>query len=366
MIWRIIRHPMIMIRKCPNTEGIVRCFRFCVKSGGEGVKNSIWSALLGLAVLFALVWLQQHLRADEPEMTPTPAPGTPFPAASAPELRLLAGEEILTLSLEDYVLGVTAAEMPADFELEALKAQAVAARTYALYRAKGGRHEGAELCADPGCCQAWLSEEELRRRWGADWAEKHGRIAAAVQATSGQILCYEGQAVLAAFHSSSAGQTEDCGAIWSEVPYLQSVFSPEDAGTVPNFVTTVERGALDFRDTLLYARPAADFSGPPESWIGEGELDRSGRTAWVELGGERFPGTELRQLFSLRSTAFTLDYADGVFRFTVTGFGHGVGMSQYGAEVMAREGADYRAILEHYYPGTELCQSGEWSLESGE
>ncbi len=330
------------------------------------MKNSIWGALLALAVLFALVWLQQRLRADEPAIAPSPAPEAPAPSAPEPELQLLAGEEVLTLSLEDYILGVTAAEMPADFAPEALKAQAVAARTYALYRAKGGRHEGAALCADPGCCQAWLSEEELHRRWGADYGEKHGKIAAAVQATAGEILCYEGQAVFAAFHSSSAGRTEDCGAIWSELPYLKSVFSPESADTVPNFVTTVERAALDFRDTLLYARPEADFSGSPESWIGKTELDRSGRTAWVELGGERFSGTELRGLFSLRSTAFRLDYADGVFRFTVTGFGHGVGMSQYGAQVMAREGADYRTILAHYYPGTELCQSGEWSLESGE
>ena len=129
-----------------------------------------------------------RFQASSGEMTPTPAPDTPFPAASAPELRLLAGEEILTLSLEDYVLGVTAAEMPADFELEALKAQAVAARTYALYRAKGGRHEGAALCADPGCCQAWLSEEELHRRWGADYGEKHGKIAAAYESLTSEIL----------------------------------------------------------------------------------------------------------------------------------------------------------------------------------
>ena len=347
---------IIRIDTCTNTEGIVRCFRFCVKSGGERVKNSIWTALLALSVLFALVWLQQRLRADEPGSAPRPLPEKPSPSVSEPEpeLRLLAGEEILTLPLEDYILGVTAAEMPADFEPEALKAQAVAARTYALYRAKGGRHEEAELCADPGCCQAWLSEEELRRRWGEDYAEKHGKIAAAVQATSGQILCCGGQAIFAAFHSSSAGRTEDCGAVWSELPYLKSVFSPEDADTVPNFVTTVERDALDFRDTLLYARPEADFSGAPETWIGKTELDRSGRAAWVELGGVRFSGTELRGLFSLRSTAFALKYEDGLFRFTVTGFGHGVGMSQYGAQVMALEGADYRAILAHYYPGTDI------------
>ena len=305
------------------------------------MKNSIWSALLALAVLFALVWLQQRLRADEPGSAPRPLPETPSPSVSEPEpeLRLLAGEEILTLPLEEYILGVTAAEMPADFEPEALKAQAVAARTYALYRAKGGRHEEAELCADPGCCQAWLSEEELRRRWGEDYAEKHRKIAAAVQATSGQILCCEGQAIFAAFHSSSAGRTEDCGAIWSELPYLKSVLSPEDADTVPNFVTTVERDALDFRDTLLYARPEADFSGAPETFT---------------VGGVTVTAQELRALCDLRSATFEVECEGETVTFYVTGYGHGVGMSQYGANVMAKEGASYREILEHYYPGTTV------------
>ena len=122
---------------------------------------------------------------------------------------------------------------------------------------------------------------------------------------------------------------------------------------MPNYVSTRSLSPLDFRDTLLAARPGADFSGEPETWLGELTRDRSGRVESLTLGGERFTGAELRALFSLRSTAFTLDY-DGDFLFTVTGFGHGVGMSQYGANVLAGEGADYREILAHYYPGTEL------------
>ena len=262
--------------------------------------------------------------------------------------------ELLSLALEDYVLGVTAAEMPADFEPEALRAQAAAARTYAIYCARSGRHADADVCTNPGCCQAWVSDEALRERWGDAYPQRHDKLAEAVAASEGQILCYGGQAVFAAFHSSSAGFTEDCGAIWSELPYLKSVFSPEGPDSVPNYVTRVERSPLDFRDTLLSLRPEADFSGPLDAWLGPAERDASGRTAFCVIGGARFAGTELRSLFSLRSTAFTLALEDGVFVFTVTGFGHGVGMSQYGAEVMARQGKDFRQILAHYYPGTEL------------
>ena len=133
-----------------------------------------------------------------------------------------------------------------------------------------------------------------------------------------------------------------------------SVSSPETAETVPNFISTLRCAPLDFRDTLLSLHPEADFSGPEEEWIGELTRDASGRVASCVIGGVRFKGTALRSLFSLRSTAFTLEYADGAFVFTAAGYGHGVGMSQYGAKLMAESGADYRAILAHYYPGTEL------------
>ena len=323
---------------------------------GSDLRNSIWSALLALAVLFALVWLKLRLTADlEPPAPALAAEAETSAPGSAPlRLRVLDNGELLSLALEDYVLGVTAAEMPADFEPEALKAQAAAARTYAVYCARSGRHQEADVCTNPGCCQAWLSDEALRERWGEAYPQRHDKLAEAVAASAGEILCYGGQAVFAAFHSSSAGFTEDCGAIWSELPYLKSVFSPEGPDSVPNYVTRVEQSPLDFRDTLLSLRPEADFSGPADTWLGPAERDASGRTAFCVIGGARFAGTELRSLFSLRSTAFTLALEDGVFVFTVTGFGHGVGMSQYGAEVMARQGKDFRQILAHYYPGTEL------------
>lgn len=324
------------------------------------IRSALYTAFLALALCFGMLWLRGVLA---PAEIPSPAPSVsaetapPAPASAAPALRRVRvkdGGAVSEMALEDYLVGVVAAEMPADFEPEALKAQAVAARTYTLYCARTGRHADADVCTDFACCQAWRSDDALRESWGGDYGDRLGRIRAAVEATAGQYLSYGGEAVFAAFHSSSAGFTEDCGAIWSGLPYLVSVSSPESADTVPNYVSRVELRPLDFRDTLLYAEPEADLTGDPADWLGEVRRDDSGRVAEAVIGGAVFSGVRLRELFSLRSTAFTLDYADGVFVFTVTGFGHGVGMSQYGANVMAASGADYRAILAHYYPGTEL------------
>ena len=290
----------------------------------------LFAACLALALVFAMLWMERRLAPPE--------------APPAQTVRLLRDGEVVELPMEQYLVGVVAAEMPADFEPEALKAQAVAARTYTLYCAASKRHADADVCADYRCCQAWKSDEDADER-----------VRLAVQATAGEYLRFEGQAVFAAFHSSSAGFTEDCGAIWSGAPYLVSVSSPENADTVPNYVSHAERSPLDFRDTLLSVCPEADFSGDPETWIGGVSRDASGRVSEAVLGGAVFSGVKLRELFALRSTAFGLAYQDGVFRFTVVGYGHGVGMSQYGANVMASQGSDYRAILAHYYPGTELA-----------
>ena len=264
------------------------------------------------------------------------------------------GVEIYDRALEEYLLGVLAAEMPASFEPEALKAQAVAARSYTLYCAQSGKHKGAQVCTDHRCCQAWKSEAQLREDWGINYEKNMEKITRAVEETAGEYLAYQGEAVFSAFHSSSAGRTEDCGAIWSGLPYLVSVESPEGEDSVPGYVSRVELSALDFRDTLLHACPEADFSGEESDWIGDVFLEDSGRVDSVMLGGCLFSGVKLRELFSLRSTAFSLECAEGVFVFTVTGYGHGVGMSQYGAKVMATQGSDYTAILAHYYPGTTL------------
>ena len=291
---------------------------------------------------------------------PVPAPAGIAAAAAAEELSgsitVLHGGAAEEMDTADYLTGVVAAEMPACFAPEALKAQAVAARTYVMYCAQAGKHDTAQVCTDSGCCQAWLSTDELRERWGKDYGTYYDKVRAAVSATAGEYLAYGGAPVFAAFHSSSAGATEDSGAVWNALPYLISVSSPENAESVPGYVSTLELSRLDFRDSLLSVRPDADLSTEPEKWLGELRRDASGRVETAVIGGKEFAGTELRSLFGLRSTAFTLEYDGELFRFTVTGYGHGVGMSQYGANVMAAGGADYAQILAHYYPGTELVR----------
>ena len=334
------------------------------------MKASIIAAYTGLFITFALSFLGAELdeRAVAAALSPEPtllssAPANmdkpraaiPVSASPAPErIKVKVGEDILEMSLEEYVLGVLSAEMPASFKPEALKAQAVAARTYTLYCAAAGKHKDADVCADFGCCQAWKNEQQMRDQWGAEYDKYREKLGQAVKSTAAQRLIYEGEPIFAAFHSSSAGSTENCGAIWSELPYLISVDSPENENFVPNYISTLEISSLDFRDTLLHFCPEADFSGDENQWIGDILYEDSGRVDSVSLGSISFPATKLREIFALRSTAFTLEYTGENFLFTVRGFGHGVGMSQYGANVMASQGSDYTAILAHYYPGTSL------------
>lgn len=296
-----------------------------------------------------------------PSAPPEPSPSSQPAVSAAPEpaperLLVKCGPEVYDVDMQEYLVGVVAAEMPAYFEPEALKAQAVAARTYSMYCAATGRHSDAQVCTDYACCQAWISREDMEANWGDSFQENYSAISRAVEETAGEYLCYQGQPVFAAFHSSSSGATEDCGAIWNPLPYLVSVSSPETADTVPGFVSQVELSSLDFRDTVLSAYPYADFTGDESGWVGEISLEDSGRVAWAVLGGVEIPGTEIRSLFSLRSTAFSLEYTGSSFLFTVTGYGHGVGMSQHGANLMAAQGSDYTQILAHYYPGTQLVK----------
>ena len=268
----------------------------------------------------------------------------------------LSGGESVETTMAEWLPGAVAGEMPAGFEPEALKAQAVAARTYILHLMASPKaaHPDAAVCDDPGCCKAHLTEEQMRENWGADYEANYAKILSAVTETDGQYLTYDGEPIEALFHSSSAGMTEDAAAVWNARPYLVSVDSPETADDVPNYVTSVTVSAADFAAAVTGAYPEIQLSGEPAFWLGAVTRDASGRVESADVGGTLIPGTELRTLFDLRSTAFTLDYTDDGFLFTVTGYGHGVGMSQYGANVMAENGSDYTEILAHYYPGTEL------------
>ena len=278
--------------------------------------------------------------------------GAPAPKTDAETvITVLTDGEPREVTMADYLPGVVAAEMPASFEPEALKAQAVAARTYILDRAAHppDAHKSAAVCSDPACCCAYLSDEALRENWGGDYRKNLRRIRSAVRETDGQTLRYEGEPIRAVFHSSSGGKTEASAALWGEVPYLVSVSSPETAADVPGFETTVTVSAADAAQALGVTLPE-----DAAQWLGETRRDEAGRVETIVIGGRTLSGAEARSLFSLRSTNFTVEVLGGAIVFHVTGSGHGVGMSQYGANVMARQGALYAEILAQYYPGTTL------------
>lgn len=327
-------------------------------------------SLLLLAVTLCLPLLLRPARRppSEGELTGTPSPSaaTAGEETAKPESPGSDGETAFVclmdgrerqVAMAEYLPGVLAGEMPASFEEEALKAQAVAARSYILYRMShpAAAHPGAAVCDQAACCLAYRDEQSLRERWGGSYGAYMEKMRKAVRETDGQYLSYEGECIQSVFHSSSPGRTESSAALWVPIPYLVSVPSPETERDVPNYITTVEVSVEDFRTSILGISPDSVLSGGPEAWLGEVKLDQSGRVESIVVGGKAVTGSAMRGLFSLRSACFTLQYSGDCFLFTVTGYGHGVGMSQYGANVMAKQGSNYREILAHYYPGTVLC-----------
>lgn len=278
-------------------------------------------------------------------------------APGSPVLRVLDGETVTRQEPEEYLAGVVRAEMPASFELEALKAQAVAARTYTLYKLLGGGNHGetADICTDPACCQAWLGEVQARENWGPRAEEYEAKIRRAVEETEGQTILYEGAPILAVFHSSSAGRTRAADAVWqSGLPYLQPVDSPEAGERIPNYYSRAEFSTEEVRSALLASCPQADLSGRAETWLRNAQRDGAGAVETLEVGGVRVKGSRLRGALGLRSACFTWETGADGFTFFVTGYGHGVGLSQYGAEAMAAAGADWREIIAHYYTGVTV------------
>ena len=263
------------------------------------------------------------------------------------------------MSMLDYLSHAVAGEMPAVFSLEALKAQAVALRSYALFFQENRKevHPEADICTSPGCCAAFCTEETLRQKWGAKYEEYLDKINRAVRETDGQYLAYHAAPVFALFHASSRSSTENGSALGLSAPWLVSVSTPETASTVTNLDTTVLVSSEDFRSTILQTFPDALLpQDNPGAWTGAVTMNDSGRVSQIEIGSVSISGLTIRQLFGLRSTNFTLawDAEQNHFVFRVSGYGHGVGMSQYGASLMAASGADYTEILAHYYPGTTL------------
>ncbi len=271
--------------------------------------------------------------------------------------------EILALTPEAYLKGVVAAEMPASFHTEALKAQAVAAHTYALRQigeelaAPTPELEGAYLSTDPAHYQAYLSDGELREMWGENFSLYNKKIADAVEAVQDRVMTYQGEPIIAAFHAVSPGYTESAENVWGQkVDYLIPVESEGDALS-PAYERAVTVSAQEAEALLLEKFPGVSLSGEPSGWFDILERSPSGTVLTLLAGDREITGREAREVFSLPSADFSVSLADGAFVFDCTGAGHGVGMSQYGADYLARQGYTWEEILSHYYTGVSFART---------
>lgn len=323
--------------------------------------------LLG-AILFAIILLIPTLlvlpftqEKHTLQVNKTTAPATVTqqnPTASEPAIEVAVyrskTKKIANIPLEEYVKGVVASEMPAEFELEALKAQALTARTYIIRQLLGDEPISAPkgaVVTDTVMHQVYKSPEELRAAWGpANYDWKMARITEAVEATKGQIVTYNNEPITASFFSTSNGYTENSEDYWkNSFPYLRSVESPWDKIS-PKFKDKVVVSVADF-EKKLGVKVTSDKIGEIVS------RTAGNRVAKVKINDKTFDGREIREKLELRSTDFTWKKQGNNVVITTKGYGHGVGMSQYGANGMATEGKSFKDIIIHYYKGTNISSA---------
>ncbi len=268
-------------------------------------------------------------------------------------IKVLFEEEniIKNMTLDEYIIGVVCAEMPASFEYEALKAQAVAARTYTVKKLQNNpSHNDADICTSSLHCQAYIDKENVFEKWVNDAKKNYNKIKDAVYETKGEIITYNGNVINAVFHASNGGKTENSKDVWqSDVPYLKSVnsFGEEFAR---NYKSVVKISVDEFKNKLQLENCDINFDNLPHNKT----LTDGGSIKEITIENKKFKGTEIRKLFNLKSANFDITQDDNSVVFNVTGHGHGVGMSQYGANAMAKAGKKYKEILNNYYTNTEI------------
>ena len=269
--------------------------------------------------------------------------------------------KIQELSYADFLVGVVSAEMPASFEKEALKAQAVASMTFFLKKKEAQQAtpdaalKGADFSLDFSKGSGYLTDQQLREKWGNSYEDNLKKIKEiCLEAQNLVLRDSEDALITAAYHAISGGVTEASADVFAEArQYLVEVPSPGDY-LAPGYQTTVTVSPEDFKANAAAAWPEIKLEGEPQTWVGEARKTEAGLVKTMKIGSLEPAGDEIRQAFSLRSANFDLIFSEGNFLFTVRGYGHGVGMSQYGANFMAAQGATYEEILAWYYPGTKI------------
>lgn len=266
--------------------------------------------------------------------------------------------EVEQVKLDEYLCNVVSAEMPATFEQEALKAQAIVARTYTIYKILNKKHDNADICDDSTCCQAWISKDNRLAKWEENQRESNWqKICSAVNETSGKIITYENKPIDAFFHSNSGGITEVPVNVWGGTgyPYLQSVeTSGENTYTQYASEVTLSQEELINKLKEKYSDISIDFTNSEDIKILE--YTESTRVKTVKFGNHEISGVEARTLFGLKSTNFEISRDGNNIKFSVKGYGHGVGMSQTGADSMAKNGSRAEEIIKHFYTGVEITE----------
>lgn len=270
-------------------------------------------------------------------------------------------KKIQYIPVEEYVKGVVAAEMPASFHMEALKAQAVAARTYVYSRLSrtGGNgcslHPGSDVCDDPTHCQAWINKAQMISKWGIfSYYHYHSKIHQAVTETQGEVIFYNNEPIDPVFFSTSNGKTENSEDVWENyVPYLRSVISPGEE-SAPKFVSEKKIPVDEVKRLISQKWPDIKVSTNPETQWKVLERGSGGRVKTMKVGEKVVKGSEFRMLLGLNSADMSWERMGKNIKFTTVGYGHGVGMSQYGANAMAKNGSTYTDILKHYYTGVTI------------
>lgn len=263
-------------------------------------------------------------------------------------------KNITEIPLRDYLIGVMASEINAAYHEEAIKAQCVAAHTMLLYSKeyKNDGLNGADISDSSATHQGFLTEDEQKEKWGENYDANRKKIEKCVDDVIDFVILYDSKPINAVFHSISNGQTENATDVWGgEYPYLISVNSVGDKLS-PAYHSEIKVSEEKFKETM--SENKAELGDKPEKWVEKITNTDTGMVKEIIIGDKSFKGTEIRKLFGLKSSTFTVKYVDGNFVFTVSGYGHGVGMSQYGADYMARQGFKYDEILKHYYVGVEI------------
>ena len=268
-------------------------------------------------------------------------------------------EEVEELDLDEYIANVVSAEMPVKYNIEALKAQAIVARTYTMYKiTKSKKHKEADICDDSTCCQARISKSDRLKKWKSDEAQENwNKIVKAVNDTKGKIVTYNGKPINAFFHSNSGGKTETPYYVWGGegYPYLQVV---ETAGeeNYSQYKSEAEFTKEEFEKKIKEKHNEFEINYEQEDCIKIEERDKSDRVVTVKLGNLKLSGVEVRTALGLKSANFNVEIEEEKIKFTVYGYGHGVGMSQTGADALAKQGKNYEEIIKHFYSGVEITE----------